>query len=107
MVDSKTALEQIKETEMQAEEIIALAKEEARGILQEAGREKERLIKEARAKARLACEGLRLQIEKEKKEELALIEVQTENNIRSLKEIAGSNLDKAVQFLKEQIKLAV
>lgn len=103
MVDSKIALDKIKETEKKAEEIIEQAKGEAAHILRQATEERERILKTRQDQARLDAQKLKAHKIEETAEEIVLIEQRTQDEIKAIKEKAQGNLDRAVDFLKVEI----
>jgi V/A-type H+-transporting ATPase subunit G/H len=104
-MDSKIALDKIKETEVQAQRIIEEAKKQARDILQEAQLAQESIIKTMQEKARLAAKELKLQIEQETQKEISGIQAKNQDDTRLIKEKASVNPDKALEFIKDKIDL--
>jgi len=104
-MDSKIALDKIKETEVQAQRIIEEAKKQAGDILQEAQLAQESIIKTMQEKARLAAKELKLQIEQETQKEISGIQAKNQDDTRLIKEKASVNLDKALEFIKDKIDL--
>ena len=102
-MDSKTALDKIRQAEKEAQDIIEQAKNQARKILQEAKSEKENIIRDAQAKARLDSQKLKVKLQEETLAEIALIKNQTNLDIQALKEKAQRNMDQAAGFLKGKI----
>ena len=100
-MNSQAALDKIETVEKESDKILAQAKEQAQEILKEAELEKERLIKEAKEKAKAFIERLKKEMQVEIKREIDLIQDRTEEETHALKEKAGANLDKAVEFIRE------
>lgn len=103
-MDSKIALDKIKETEHKAQEIIEEAKKEAKKILREADLEKERIIKESKTQAKLDAQKLKDRARRDVQKEISLIESQTEEKGKSIKEKAKGNFDRALDFIKSKLK---
>ena len=103
-MDSKIALDKVKEAEQKAQQIIEEAQAKARDILRDAELAKESMVKAAQEKARLAAQKLRIEIEEEAKKEAALIQNKNEEDVRALKEKARANFDKALKFIKAKIE---
>jgi len=104
-MDSKVALDKIKETELKAEDIIEQAKRESQGILHNARLEKERILAQAKADAERDAEGVRVKIRQLAATDAANIEGQSKEAVRALKEKAQPNIDKALDFLREKLGL--
>jgi vacuolar-type H+-ATPase subunit H len=102
-MDSKMALDKIKEAEAEAQRIIEGTKKQALDILADANLAKESIIKASQERARLAAKELKLQIEQETQKEILAIQNQNQSDISAVKEKAKVNLDKASQFLKDKI----
>jgi len=102
-MDSKIALDKIKEAEAQAQRIIEEAKKQALDILRNVNLAKESIIKTAQEKARLVVHDLKIKIEQETQKEISTIQNQNQEDIRQVEEKAKANLDKALQFLKDRI----
>ncbi len=102
-MDSKAALDKIKEAESNAQQIIERVKLDAHNILREAKLEKERVIKAAIEKAKIDSRKLRIKIQEEGSGEINEIKKQSGVEIETLKEQAKNNLDKAVEFIKHKI----
>ncbi len=104
-MDSKEALERIKDAELKAQETIEAAKKEAHRILSEAGHEKERIIKLAQEKAGADIQKLKDNIKGLAEQESSLIRKQSQEEIEASKAKAASRVDRAAQFLKERLNL--
>jgi len=104
-MDSKTALEKIKEAEIKAQDSLEQAKRKSRQILQEASTEKARILKQAQDQANHDAQNLQIKIEKETVEEIAAIDNQTSEAIKILRKGAQVNLNKAADFIKTKIDL--
>jgi len=104
-MDSKAALDKIREAEFKAQEIIEQAKRESQEILREAKAEKERLIKHAAEQANQDCKKLKIKIEEEAAREVAALGGLAEEEIRILKEKVQARLAEATEFLKAKIEL--
>ncbi len=102
-MDSKAALDKIKQAEFKAQSIQEEAKREAKRILNFAKQEKERLVQRNKEKALLDNKNLRTQIHQEALKEVSAIEGQSKAEVEQIKEKAGHNLDKAVEFIKDKI----
>lgn len=103
-MDSKVALDKIKETEVKAQRIIEEARKQAIDILNQANLAKESIIKTVQEKAKLAARELKLQIEQETREELSSIQAKSQDEINAIKHKTSANLDKALEFIKEKIE---
>jgi ATP synthase H subunit len=102
-MDSKLALDKIKEAESKAQRIIDEAKLEAQKILHEAKLEKEQFIEIALEKAKTDSQDLKNKINAEALQEVSAIENRTKDEINVLKEKAWHNLDKAVGFIRSKL----
>ena len=102
-MNSKEALERIREAEKQAQDIIDQAKNEARRILNEERIEKERILKAPQEQARLDSQKFKAEINEEILKEVSLIEGRTQDEIKALQEKASINLDKVLDFIKPKL----
>ena len=103
-MNSKEALDTIKESETKAQEIIQQAKNEAQKIILDAHLEKERLIQNAQGRGRLDGQKLRAQTQGETLREIDMIKNKSQVEIAALKEKAQVDFERAVEFLKDNLK---
>lgn len=102
-MDSQIALNKIKDTEKQTQEIIEQAKKAAQQILHDADLEKARIIRQSQEQAKQEAIKLKAKSEHEVAEEVVNIEKQSRTEAEALKTKAKNNLDKAIEFLKSKI----
>jgi vacuolar-type H+-ATPase subunit H len=102
-MDAKIALDQVKEAELKAQEIVNHAKQEAQNILHAASIEKERILKTAQEKAKKESQNLKLEIEEAASREAGGIKNQSASDMAALKEKVRNNFEKASRFLREKI----
>lgn len=104
-MDTKGALEKIKEAETKTQGALEQAKKESQKIMHDALLEKERIIKNSQQRARLDAQQLKTKIEEETFGEIKTIANQAKEDIRVLQEKAEDNLVRAVEFLKGKISV--
>jgi V/A-type H+-transporting ATPase subunit G/H len=102
-MDSKTALENIKDAENRAKDILDKAREKSCAIIDDAKQQAQGIAQGARARAAADAGLLKQKIEEESRKEAAAIMRQAHEDTRSLKEKSLQKIEKAVEFLKEKI----
>ena len=102
-MDSKTALDKVKEIELEAARSLEEAKKEFQKILADAKLESARLIRESEQQAKLDAQKLKAKIEQETVSDISAIEAQSRLEREALIKRANNNLDKAVAFMKDKI----
>lgn len=103
-INSKVALDRIKEAELKAHETTEAAAKEAHAMLLEARNERERLIRAGLEKARADAKALMAKNEKEGTDEAAVIKKEFEEKIRIVREKARPRLDEAVGFIGKKMR---
>ncbi|MFH0738465.1 MAG: hypothetical protein V2A59_01215 [Candidatus Omnitrophota bacterium] len=103
-MDSKSALDKIKEAELKAEELVEAAKKESLKIIQLAGLEREKIIQAAKARAREKSEELRKALDQETTKESSSIKQKFQAEQERIEKAAGVNIDAAVDFLKNHLE---
>jgi len=102
-MDSKVALDKIKEAEIKAQHIVEQAKLEARNMLQEGKLEKDRIIKIAIEKAKTDSQKVKNRITAETLRETSSIENKTKDEVGALKEKVMASFDKALDFIRSKL----
>ncbi|MEI6631806.1 MAG: hypothetical protein WCL25_04255 [bacterium] len=103
-MDSKSALDKIKEAELKAQELVEAAKKEALKIIQLAGLEREKIIQAAKARAREKNEELRKALDEETAKESSFIKQKSQDQQERIEKTARFNIDAAVDFLKNHLE---
>jgi len=103
-MDVKLALDNVKEAELKAQEIVAQAKKEARNILHEASLNREAILRRAQEQAGIDSQKLKAKIESETQQELEVIRIQAEKETNALKENAAANIDRAADFIIDKVE---
>ncbi len=103
-MDSKGALDKIKEAELKAKEMIELARQEARKILQLAQLEREDILRGAQEKAALKSSELKEEIQRDTQNAIAVLKGQAQAQIAKINETAKGNIEAALDFLKTKLK---
>jgi V/A-type H+-transporting ATPase subunit G/H len=104
-MDSKTALDKIKEAEQKASDIIEDARRQAVVVLETARVKKEAIIKKAKRDAMDEAAKLKDNIGRATAAEVAEIEKKAREDIELLDKMLKANFDKAVAFLRSKIEL--
>jgi vacuolar-type H+-ATPase subunit H len=104
-MDSKAALDKIRQAELQAEETLSEAGAEAGCITEQARQQGAELIKEAQVKAASEAGKLKAQIEQDTAREIEEIKGTSLREVGVLKSKAAENVEKAANFLREKIHI--
>lgn len=103
-MDSKSALDKIKEAELKAQQMLQQAKEESRRILQSAQLEREKIIQDVSVRAGLKSEELRSKMQEEAIRTSSSIKSQAEAEKEKVKIAAQANIAAALDFLKSNLE---
>ena len=104
-MDSKTALDKIKDAEAQATNILENAKNQAHKIILEAKSQKGTITGDALLKAKGDAKNLKEKLSRESVFEAESIAKKAESEKTELIKNSSKNIDKAVNFIKSKLNL--